>query len=195
MVRANLILYLQSLCSKREMNWWQMKRIWIVGTAGSGKTTLAKLLSYELNIPAYHRDNISWDNKGEDVPEEKQVAITQEITSKEKWIFEGCRFSASKIDGRLTNCDTIIYLHINRYICLFRTCHRYIKQLLVKSSEYGWIQEINFDIVKYILYDYPRKSPEREAIFTVARDNGKDVIVLTSTSAVKRFMNGMRNRL
>ena len=169
-----------------------MKRIWIVGTTGSGKTTLAKFLGNALNIPVYHRDNISWDNKGVDIPEEKQIEIIQEITGKEKWIFEGCLFSASRLDGRLENGDTIISLHINKYICLFRAWRRYIKQLITGSSEYGWIQKIGFDQAKYILIEYPRKSPERESIFTVARDSGKDVVILASKSAVKCFTNSIK---
>ncbi len=36
------------------------KRIHIIGSVGSGKTTLAKDLSSKLNIPYYELDNVVW---------------------------------------------------------------------------------------------------------------------------------------
>ena len=37
-----------------------MKKIVIVGCAGCGKSTLAKLLGSNLNLPVFHLDTIYW---------------------------------------------------------------------------------------------------------------------------------------
>lgn len=99
-----------------------MERIWIAGSSGSGKTTLANIIGNKLHIPAYHRDYITWDRSSIIVrTEDEQIAITKEFMQNERWIFDGARFTASKTDGRLERCYTIIHLDINRFICLFRT--------------------------------------------------------------------------
>lgn len=36
------------------------KKIHIIGSVGSGKTTLARTLSSHLNIPFYELDNVVW---------------------------------------------------------------------------------------------------------------------------------------
>jgi len=166
-----------------------MQRIWITGTIGSGKTTLAKQLGEKYHLPVYHRDVISWDTEGNDVPEDEQIRVVQGITTQEKWIYEGCRFTASKKDGRLENCDAIIFLDINRFICLFRALRRHFRQKIKATSEYGWVQIMDFSNIKYILWDFPQKAPEREAIFDFARKNGKSVFILKNKHAVKRFMD------
>lgn len=97
-----------------------MKRIWIAGCSGSGKTTLANVISEKLNLPVYHRDLITWDENDNTRSEEEQISIMKEITVNDAWIFEGARFTASRFDGRLDKCDTIIHLSKNTYYKHFR---------------------------------------------------------------------------
>lgn len=163
-----------------------MNKIWIAGSSGSGKTTLANLLGQKYGIPVYHRDYITWDDGIQMRSEEEQIEIVKDITQKDNWIFEGCRFTASKIDGRLENCDTIIYLNINRLICLYRVVKRYYKQLKGKKAKSD-LQEITFQFIKYILLEYPHKVQERQRIFLLARGNGKKVIVLNGKRSVRDF--------
>ena len=40
-----------------------MKKIYIIGAVGSGKTTLAKELSKKLNIKMYELDKVVWDDE------------------------------------------------------------------------------------------------------------------------------------
>lgn len=163
-----------------------MNRIWIAGSSGSGKTTLANLLGKKYGIPVYHRDYITWDEDLKERTEDEQIEILRNITCKDKWIFEGCRFTASKIDGRLKYCDTIIYLDINRFICLYRVLMRYYKHVKHKVPK-SKFQGFTFEDIKYVLYVYPRKVKKREEIFTLARQNGIDVLILNGRKSVKEF--------
>ena len=87
-----------------------MERIWIAGNSGSGKTTLANLISEKLGIPVFHRDYISWHEDFTMRTENEQIALTKSITETSQWIFEGSRFTASKIDGRLINVIRLFIL-------------------------------------------------------------------------------------
>lgn len=88
-----------------------MKKIYIIGCVGSGKTTLAKKLSKQLNIPYYELDNIAYkrDVSGRKrVSVEEQLQALDEIDRQGGWICEGVyRKSYHCI---LEKCDNIIYL-------------------------------------------------------------------------------------
>jgi adenylate kinase family enzyme len=69
-----------------------MKKIHIIGSVGSGKTTLARTLSSKLDIPYYELDNVVWqraktgDSRRSE--QERDEYLNQIIHSK-SWIVEG----------------------------------------------------------------------------------------------------------
>lgn len=68
------------------------KKIHIIGSVGSGKTTLAKKLSEKLNIPFYELDNVMWKRKKSgDVrrTDEERKEYLNSIIHYETWIIEG----------------------------------------------------------------------------------------------------------
>lgn len=169
-----------------------MKRIWIAGSAGSGKTNIANIMGEKLNIPVYHRDYITWDkDSNKQRAEDEQIVITKNVTQTSKWIFEGARFSASKIDGRLDKCDTIIHLSINRFTCLYRA----IKRAWQKSRNNDLIeidrQPFCYELFKYILFDYPRKHKQRSEIFEIAKSKGINVIIIRNSKEIIRFLENI----
>lgn len=157
-----------------------MRRIWIAGGSGSGKTTLAHLIGKKLNIPVYHRDLITWDENDKMRSEEEQISVIKEITNNDTWIFEGAMFTASRIDGRLEKCDTIIHLNINRFICLYRVFKRSYLNSKDDSIPKSQKQPVNIELVKYILIDYPSKISRRKQVFADAKRRGITVIILNS---------------
>lgn len=166
-----------------------MERIWIAGSSGSGKTTLANKLSKKLNIPVYHRDRVTWKENWQERSEKEQIEIVQEITEKDKWIFEGNRFTASKEDGRLNRCDTIIYINMNRFICLYRGLKRYLQHRNNPRPELPNNCKEGYDltIIKYVLFGYPRKKPARKALFKEAEKMGKKVILLNGRRGMREW--------
>ncbi|GAQ19860.1 DNA topology modulation protein FlaR [Oceanobacillus picturae] len=68
------------------------KRIHIVGSVGSGKTTLAREISSKLGIPYYELDNVVWirDESGDirRTDQERERCLNS-IMQSESWITEG----------------------------------------------------------------------------------------------------------
>jgi len=167
-----------------------MQKIWITGSSGSGKTTLANIISTKLNIPVYHNDRIFWRSGWQQRPSSEQIEITKEISKRAKWIYEGNRINDCKKDGRYNQCDTIIFLKINRFICLYRFMKRYFKHrgTVRPDISEGCVEKIDIEIIKYILVDYPNKKNARQKLFAQAMEDGKDVIVLNGEKAVKKWL-------
>ncbi|WP_142383709.1 shikimate kinase [Peribacillus deserti] len=68
------------------------KRIHIIGSVGSGKTTLAKELSSRLNIPFFGLDNVAWKRREtSDIrrTDEEREEYLNSIVHRVTWIIEG----------------------------------------------------------------------------------------------------------
>lgn len=167
-----------------------MQKIWIIGSSGSGKTTLANKISKKLSIPVYHSDKIFWKENWQERPKNEQIQITKEITKCQKWIYEGNRLDDCILDGRFNCCDTIIYLDINRFVCLYRFIKRYLKYkgTVRPDISNGCIEKIDFEVIKYIILDYPKKNCTRQKLLDQARTKNIKVIVLNSTNQINRWI-------
>ncbi len=94
-----------------------MKRILIIGSPGSGKSTCSKILSKILNYPILHLDRIFHiDNYNQISREELKVKIKQFIDQNENYIIDG-NYTGT-LELRTESADTIIYFDIEPKICL-----------------------------------------------------------------------------
>ena len=104
-------------------------KILIIGIVASGKTTLAKKLSKELNIRYYEIDSIVHDDlNARKRTIEEQSKIINEINQKEDWIIEGTL--RKNLYYLLELSDQIIYLDIPSAIRKRRIFTRFLKQKL-----------------------------------------------------------------
>lgn len=149
-----------------------MNKIYIVGIVASGKTTLARKLSAELNIPWYELDCIIHGNSEfgqyKRTPEQ-QIKIINDINKNEKWIVEGTyRKSCHCL---LDIADIIIFLDPPLWKRKIRIFTRYIKQQIgiekchyksdfrMLKSMYRWTKEfeLNRSSVEAMLQHYKDK--------------------------------------
>jgi ABC-type phosphate/phosphonate transport system ATPase subunit len=116
-------------------------KIYIVGLAGSGKTTLARRLAGILRIPHLDLDNLLMQSlpNGKNVRrfyEDAELEIT-EYCKQESWIIEGVYI----IDRLYAWSDVTIYLHPSVWRCLYRQWCR-LKTDKAQQELYGWFSNI-----------------------------------------------------
>lgn len=103
-----------------------MKKIFIIGTSGSGKSYLAKILSKKYKIKHFDLDDIFWENKyTKKRSEENKKEISKIIKQDKGWIFEGV--FTSFIKEIVNKTDEIIWLDINKNVLSYRILKRYFK--------------------------------------------------------------------
>ncbi|MFD0047798.1 DNA topology modulation protein FlaR [Actinomycetes bacterium NPDC127524] len=115
------------------------KKIHIIGSVGSGKTTLAKKLSLLLNIPYYELDNVVWKrHKTGDIrrtEEEREEYLTSIINS-EAWIIEGVH-NEDWVSPSFQNAQLIIFLDTKNSARIYRIIKRFVFQKLgIEKSNY-----------------------------------------------------------
>lgn len=106
----------------------------IIGTVGTGKTTLAKALSKQYHIPYWEIDSIVHDDEqnGRKRSLEEQNKIIEKIDRNESWILEGVL--RKNLYYLLEKADKIIYLDVPRKERNRRILIRFCKQKLGKEK-------------------------------------------------------------
>jgi adenylate kinase family enzyme len=66
-----------------------IKRIMIIGGAGSGKSSLARALGGITGLPVVHIDTLYWQPGWVMRPREKIGRLTIQAADQDAWIFEG----------------------------------------------------------------------------------------------------------
>lgn len=104
-----------------------MQRIMIIGSPGSGKTTLSGIIAEKLGLPMVHLDRLGWKSGWVIRPREEFDAMLAEELTREQWIIDG-NYNRT-IDVRLERADTVIMLDYPTYICVLRVLKRFIMNL------------------------------------------------------------------
>lgn len=94
-----------------------INRIVIIGISGTGKTTIARIVSNILEIPIIHYDKFVRDKNRTEVNEKIVEKKLEHAMKEKKWIMEWYIHPAAK--SRLEKADKILYLDYSWYNAMF----------------------------------------------------------------------------
>lgn len=131
-----------------------MKKVLVIGSGGSGKTTLAKRIAASLNLELIHLDSIYWKPGWVETPKAEWLKTVEEIVKREAWIMDG-NYSGT-LDLRILACDTVIFLDMPRIVCLWRVLKRLVLNWNRNRSDMAdecrensiWISCIGFGVIQ-----------------------------------------------
>ena len=104
-----------------------VRRVYILGNSGSGKSYLAKKISKILKIPHYDLDGIFFYRKYDKKRSEKnREKLFENLCKKKKWILEGAY--SSWVDKGIKKSDLVIFLEVPSYKAAYRTLKRFKKR-------------------------------------------------------------------
>ena len=104
------------------MNIYDYNKIILVGSGGSGKSWMAKRIAEITGYSLFHLDKELWQPGWVMPPKEEKITKQQEMMNREQWIIEGNYNSTMEL--RFSAADLIIYLDINRIVCIWRAMKR-----------------------------------------------------------------------
>jgi adenylate kinase family enzyme len=88
-----------------------MKRIVVIGTTGSGKTTLAKNLAAKLEFVHIDLDDLHWLPDWQERPSDDFRRLLTESIRAEKWVVAG-NYSSKSQDITWPQADTLIWIDL-----------------------------------------------------------------------------------
>lgn len=150
-------------------------KIYIMGAAGSGKTTLAQKLAVKYQVPHFDLDKIKWENTAtynqkRDKVERAQM-LADVLKNNTDWICEGVYFR-DWIYPVLEAADEVIILQPPRYLRQYRCLRRSIRRLLkLEPSKYKESFSSVYQLLRWS-HDYDTKYLPL-ALDKIKRDNIK----------------------
>ncbi|KFN04000.1 DNA topology modulation protein [Bacillus clarus] len=164
-----------------------MKKIMIIGSGGSGKSTFSRGLGKRLQIPVYHLDALNWKENWVLASREEQIALQKKLVKRDSWIIDGNY--GGTMDVRLENADTIMFIDLPRIQCLYRVIKRRVQYHNKTRPDMGegCEERLDFSFLKWV-WMYPKK--QRPAIFKKMQDisSEKEVIIFKSSSQIGKFL-------
>lgn len=169
-----------------------MNKIAIIGCGGAGKSTFSRKLSKTLNIPLYHLDASFWKPGWIQTPKDEWEHFITNLVCEKQWIIDGNY--GRTLDIRLKSADTIIFLNMPTYICLYRIIKRrfmYHNKSRPDMNE-GCPEKLDLEFIKWV-WNYKRnRAPEiLEKLNKISSE--KNIIIFNTPSEVNKFIANCRN--
>ena len=171
-----------------------MRRVVVIGSPGSGKSTFSQRLGALLDLPVIHLDAHFW-RPGWVEPVRRDWAAQQlDLIQQPGWIMDG--YYGGTLDIRYGAADTVIFLDLPRWVCLWRVLKRRVvyhgrsrPDIAAKCPE-----SIDWPFIQYV-WRYPHAKRPEVLRRLLALPSSKQIIQLDSSQAVKQLLHQVAKSL
>ena len=168
-------------------------RIVVVGTTGSGKTTLAGELAQRLEVPHVELDALHWEPHWVEAPIEIFRKRVAHAVSGEAWVTDG---NYSAVRDIVWSCaDTIVWLDYSLPTILYRLARRTFRRIFTReelwngNKERIWVQFLSRDsIFLWALKTYRRRRREYPELLSSPEHTHLHLVHLHSPHPARRFL-------
>ncbi|HBY99094.1 MAG: hypothetical protein M5U01_42110 [Ardenticatenaceae bacterium] len=125
--------------SHREVTGHPARRIVVIGTTGSGKTTLARQLARRLGLPHVELDALNWGPNWSAAPVDVLRERTAQALSGDAWVIDG-NYSRVRdiVWGR---ADTVVWLDYPLPVIMARLVRRTLRRITTREELWGGNRE------------------------------------------------------
>jgi adenylate kinase family enzyme len=174
-----------------------MQRVLVVGTSGSGKTTVAEGLARTIGVPHIELDELYWEPNWEPADHDVFRDRVEAATASEAWVVCGNYYS-SMIDVTWPRADTVVWLDLPRHTVIRRIVLRTAGRVL--SREPLWNGNVETlrgsmareSIVRWAWSSFPRNRERYSEMITDPKWQHLQWIRLRTPAEVRRFLRNPR---
>jgi adenylate kinase family enzyme len=162
-----------------------MKKVLVIGPGGAGKSTFATALGAISEMPVIHLDALAVEARKEQWRE-----AVNNIVRRDAWIMDGN--TGDTMELRLDACDTVIFLDVNRWVCLWsvlmrRITRRWRARLGVTA---GYRERLSWDFLRWV-WAYPSRTKPEVIARMEKHAADKNVVVLKSRMEMALFLDAL----
>ncbi|MBR2790398.1 MAG: GNAT family N-acetyltransferase [Eggerthellaceae bacterium] len=160
------------------------RKIIVVGSSGSGKSTFARRLHERTGLPLTHLDLLWWRPDATNVSREDFDRALDEVLRRDEWIIDG--LYTRTLETRLLACDTVIFLDLPEVECL-----RGIEQRVgTKRPDIPWVEErVESELVELVHDFHARK--RGMLLELLAQHPEKQVLTFTSRADADAWLDSL----
>ena len=136
------------------------QRIVVIGSTGTGKTTLAKQLALRLNYSHVELDSLYWDPNWQEAPTDVFIERVRQALQADCWVVDG---QYNEVRHTVwTRADTILWLDYALWLIMWRLFRRTIRRSLTREELWNGNREsFRTHFSRHSLFLWALKSYER----------------------------------
>ena len=172
------------------------RRIVVIGTSGSGKTTTARQLAQRLGRPHVELDALHWEPNWTEAPLDVFRARVIEALKDDAWVVDG---NYSKVrDIVWSRADTVVWLDYSLPVILWRLVWRTLRRSLLREELWSGNRESlrmslfsRESIVLWALQTYRRRRREYPVLLARPEYAHLTVLHLRSPRAARDWLSSI----
>lgn len=163
-----------------------MRRVAVIGCAGSGKTTVSRELGDRLGLPVVHLDRLYWRPGWQPTPSDEWRETVRQSAAADEWVIDG-NYS-NTLDARLDRADTVVFLDFPSSTCTWRVLKRWAARRGKQREDVGegCPEKVDLDFLKWVLGYRRRTRPE--TLRKLSQKQDARVFVLRNNQDVDHFL-------
>ncbi len=167
-----------------------MRRVLVIGSGGSGKSTFSRRLGERLGLEVIHLDRVYWRAGWVEPPKDEWLRTVEKLCAGDAWVMDG-NYSGT-LEVRLAACDTVVFLDLPRVVCAWRVIKRafaYRNSTRPDMAE-GCREKMNIKFLAWV-WNYPARSRPKVLRLLESRAREKRIVRLRSGAEAERFLEGL----
>ncbi len=175
-----------------------LRRVAVIGTSCSGKTTFAQRLAQAKSVKHIELDSIHWLPNWTPRPHEEFRALVAEAVAADTWVLDG-NYSETR-DIVWAHATALIWLDYSFPLVVYRALSRTLRrvfsqQLLYSGNRESFRQSFlsKDSILLWVLKTYHRRRREYLRLLPDLQDRPLQVYVLRTSEETERFLSQLIN--
>ncbi len=174
-----------------------LRRVSVVGTSCSGKTTFAKNLAQILKVKHIELDAINWLPDWVERPNGEFLDLVEKAAGGDTWVFDGNYTRTREIVWR--RATAIVWLNYSFSRTFYRAMNRTMRRVFSGEELYSGNRESfrmafmsRDSILLWVLTSYHKKRRRYTKLLCEERLNEKDVFIFRHPKQAEEFLQQVR---